>query len=98
MQNQRAQSDSDIVSDTVLRVIQDMTSDWDVDIGTSFGLETQLIGDLAFESIDVVQLVVSLEEAFKKRSIPFDKLLMENGRYVEDLSVGQVVEFLRNHI
>jgi len=98
MQNQRVEKYDDHVSDTVLRVIREMTSDWDVDIGPSFGLQTQLIGDLAFESIDVVQLVVSLEEAFNKRSIPFDRLLMEDGRYVEDLSVGQVVEFLRNHV
>lgn len=98
MEDVQVKQKSDLVADTVLRVIQDMTSDWDLQTGKPLGLDTMLIGDLAFESIDVVQLVVSLEEAFSKRSIPFDRLLMEEGRYVEDLSVGQVVGFLREHV
>jgi len=98
MENTQVKLQTDDVADKVLQVIHDMTSDWDLDLSSPLGLNTQLIADLAFESIDVVQLVVSLEEAFNKRSIPFDKLLMVDGRYVEDLSVGEVVDFLRPHV
>ena len=46
------------------------------------------IGDLGFESIDIVQFVVALEENFKRRDMPFEKLLMIDGRYVDELSVS----------
>lgn len=98
MNQAQAQPKFDPVADTVVAVIRDMTSDWDLDTDQPLGPDTQLIGDLAFESIDVVQLVVSLEESFNKRSIPFHKLLMDDGRYVEDLSIRQVVDFLRQHV
>jgi acyl carrier protein len=93
-----SQPHADAVEQTVLDVVKDMTSDWDLPLLSPLGRSTRLIADLAFESIDVVQLVVSLEEAFHKRSIPFDKLLMVEGRYVEDLSIGEVVDFLRGHV
>ena len=98
MTNPTAEQVKDPVAETVVKVIRDMTSDWDLGTDEAISPDTQLIGDLAFESIDVVQLVVSLEEAFSKRSIPFEKLLMDEGRYVEDLSVRQVVDFLRQYV
>lgn len=98
MNNAQAVQTGDRVAEKVLQVIGDMTSDWDVGLASPLGPETRLIADLAFESIDIVQLVVSLEEAFNKRSIPFDRLLMVDGRYVEDLSVRQVTDFLRDHV
>ena len=79
----------------VLQVLKDLTADWDTDYAGPIGPETQLIGDLDFESIDVVELVVSLEGRLQRKDLPFEKLLMQDGRYVEDLTVGQVVDFVR---
>jgi acyl carrier protein len=49
---------------------------------------------LAFESIDVVQLVVALEKEFDCKGLPFEKLFMNDGDYVDEILVKEVVDFL----
>ena len=78
----------------VLQVLKDLTADWDTDYAGAIGPDTRLIADLDFESIDVVELVVSLEGRLQRKDLPFEKLLMQDGRYVEDMTVGQVVDFM----
>lgn len=56
--------------------------------------DTKLLADLGFESIDIIQLVVAIQEDIVRRKLSFDQLLMKNGRYVDDLSVGQIAEYL----
>ncbi|HEY0973491.1 MAG TPA: hypothetical protein VGE57_03265 [Solimonas sp.] len=56
--------------------------------------DTQLLADLGFESIDIIQLVVAIQEDIVKRKLSFDQLLMKNGRYVDDLSIGQIADYL----
>jgi acyl carrier protein len=90
--------DRSSILDRVVRIVSDMTTDWDLDLSGGIGPETLLIADLAFESIDVVQFVVALEERFGRRNLPFEKLLMVDGRYVDDLSVAQVADFLHDHL
>lgn len=97
-QNLAQEDNVDEIVGRLSGILRDMTSDWDLDTEAPIGRETQLIADLAFESIDIVQLVVAIEENFGQRSIPFDKLLMVDGRYVDDLSVGQVADFLRAYV
>ena len=48
----REQLDRDLVA-----ILSDMTTDWDLDLPDGITPETRLMADLAFESIDVVQLV-----------------------------------------
>jgi acyl carrier protein len=82
------------IQEVVLQILKDLTADWDTDYAGEMGPDTLLISDLDFESIDVVELVVSLEGRFGRRDLPFEKLLMHDGRYVDDLTVRQVVDFL----
>lgn len=82
-----------IVQDLV-QILESMTADWDMEFGGGISDDTMLIADLGFESIDVVQLVVALEEHYQRRDLPFGELLMEEGRYVTDLRVGAAVDFL----
>jgi acyl carrier protein len=89
---------SDVIAKALVEVLVDMTSDWDLDMGGPIGSATWLIQDLAFESIDIVELVVAIEERFGTRNIPFEKLLMQDGRYVDDLNVGQFADFLRDYV
>lgn len=56
--------------------------------------DTRLLADLGFESIDIIQLVVAIQEDIVRRKLSFDQLLMKNGRYVDDLSIGQIAEYL----
>ncbi|GIX45858.1 MAG: acyl carrier protein [Candidatus Tectimicrobiota bacterium] len=82
----------------VVQILTDMTADWEDAFTGPIGPETRLVADLAFESIDVVQLAVAIEEHFQHPNLPFQKLLMRDGRYVEDLQVADLVEFLYTHL
>ncbi|WP_052367558.1 acyl carrier protein [Algiphilus aromaticivorans] len=78
-------------------VLEDFIEDWDIELDEPIGRDTLLLGDLEFESIDIIQFVVAIEEAFGKRKLPFEQVLMKDGRYVDDLSVGQITDFLHQH-
>ena len=80
---------------TVITVLEDTVRDWDMDLEGGITATTTLIGDLAFESIDVVQFAVALEQALGKKGLAFEKLFINDGAYVDDVSVAEVVEFLK---
>jgi acyl carrier protein len=82
----------------LVEILKDMTSDWDLDFAQPLGPSTKLIDDLGFESIDVVQFVVAIEEHFQRRGLPFEEFLMVDGRYVDELEVGEVADFLHRHL
>jgi acyl carrier protein len=82
----------------VIETLKEMTSDWDTDYDQQIGPKTRLIRDLGFESIDVVQLIVAFEEEFQSRELNFEQLLMQDGRYVDELVVEKVVDFLDTNL
>ncbi|HEU0198473.1 MAG TPA: phosphopantetheine-binding protein, partial [Nevskiaceae bacterium] len=71
-------------------LLDDFTQDWDHDFEGAMTRDTRLFADLGFESIDIIQLSVAIEEEITHRKLPFEKLLMRDGRYVDDLSIGQI--------
>jgi acyl carrier protein len=71
-----------------------MIRDWDIELDSPIDSNTNLVSDLAFSSIDIIQLVVALEEHFKYPKLNFNTLLMVEGKYIDDLSVRQLVDFL----
>lgn len=79
-------------------ILQSMTADWDIEQGEHVTKETKLIADLMFESIDVVQFIVAIEERFQRSDLPFERLLMADGRYVEELTVDEVLTFLSEQL
>lgn len=93
-----AKYDRETIQQTVIRILKEMTQDWDLEFEGGIGLETRLIGDLAFESIDMVQLMAAIEEAFHRRDLPFERFLMQDGRYVDELTVRATVDFLDQHL
>jgi acyl carrier protein len=82
----------------VCDLLADMTSDWDLESTEPISGETRLMADLAFNSIDVVQLVVGLEALVQRRQLHFENLLMVDGRYVMELQVKQIVDFLAEQL
>lgn len=82
----------------VIAALEQMTEDWDLDSAEKIGQKTGLINDLEFESIDIVQLAVALEQAFGKKGLPFENLFMRDGDYVEEIYVSEVVDFMANHV
>lgn len=79
---------------TVITVLTDTIADWDLDLEEPIGAETTLIEDLAFESIDIVQFSVALEQALGRKDLPFEKLFIQDGNYVDDVSVTEITAFL----
>ena len=78
----------------ILALLTDMTADWDMPYTGAIQPDTRLMADLAFESIDVVQLVVAIEAHLQRRHLHFEQLLMVDGRYVQELQVSEIVDFL----
>lgn len=80
------------------RIIEEITGDWETGFTGGIKPDTRLIADLGFESIDVVHLVVTLEEHYRRSDLPFDKILMRDGRYVDDLTLGALADFLHGQL
>ncbi len=90
--------DSGQILTNLVEILGDITQDWDTELSGKIGADTSLMTDLTFESIDVVMLIVAIEERFGKTGLPFDELLMIDGRYVDDLRVSELVSFLETHL
>ncbi|WP_428309389.1 acyl carrier protein [Hydrocarboniphaga sp.] len=85
---------SDQLVGQLSELLKDFTQDWDNEYEGEMTRDTRLLGDLGFESIDIIQLVVAIEQMVKKSKLPFNELLMRDGRYVDDLSIGQIADFV----
>jgi acyl carrier protein len=82
----------------VIHILEDITKDWDFDYAGPINEATRLIGDLGCESIDFVMLIVSIEGAFERKNLPFEGLLMKDGRFVGDVTVDQIVTMLQREL
>jgi len=82
----------------LIATLKDFTQDWDNEFEGEYERDTKLLGDLGFESIDIIQFIVAIEEDLGLFKTPFDKLLMKDGRYVDDLSLGQLADFLVDYV
>ncbi len=82
------------VETAVVAVVNDTIRDWDLDLPNGVTTDTLLMQDLAFELIDIVQFAVAIEQAAERKGLPFEKLFMRDGDYVDDVRLSQVVEFL----
>ncbi len=92
MANQ-SQLEADVIS-----VIESMVADWDLEYSDGINPETKLMEDLAFESIDVVQLVVNIERKLGRKDIPFEQLFLQDGDYVEEVQIKDVIYFLQQQL
>lgn len=62
------------------------------------GRETRFFGDLGLASIDAVVLGETLQAHYGK-PLPFGDLMAELGRRTDrDLSIGELADFLRQHL
>src|SRR5687767_12578734 len=97
--NWKSGQENETILNIVLKILEEMTSDWETGFTGPLDPQTLLVADLAFESIDVVKLAVALEEHFKRPNLPIQELLMtRDGRYVDDLRVSELVGFLTTHL
>ncbi len=82
------------VEKKLIAIINDMTSDWELEYSGGIQSQTRLVGDLSFESIEIVQLLVEIENRFEMKNMASERLLMEDGRYVSDLTIAEIAEFI----
>ena len=83
----------DTTIDTVVAIVDDLTQDWGLELDGPTGAQTKVVADLEFASVDIIQLCVALEECYGRR-FGFQDLLMKDGSYVGDLSLGQLAAFV----
>lgn len=84
--------DRNTLRDEVLKILTDLREDWEY--SDEITEQTGLFGDLEFESIDAVAMGSAIEEHFNQ-SLPFAEFLTKaNERQAEDITVGEVLDFL----
>jgi acyl carrier protein len=87
---QRVVFDRSTTMATVVSTLEALMEDWDIDEPIEAG--TRVVADLGFESIDLIQMVSALERAFHLKRGALVDLLVADGRYVDDLTVGAIAD------
>jgi acyl carrier protein len=75
------------------KLIDEIADDLDFDLDGPISARTRLVKDLGLASVDFIQLIVAIEQHFG-RKMKFHDLLMPDGAYVSDLTVGELVAFV----
>ncbi len=79
-------------------LLRDMVVDWEPDFDAPIGRDTRIVEELGFESVDLMQLIVEVEKAFDGRGLPFDKVFMADSGYATEITVGELCDFLSEHL
>lgn len=85
------------IEKVLINIVDDLIQDWGIDIEDGVTRETTLVADMEFASVDIIQLCVAIEEHYEKK-LGFQDLLMEDGSYVNDLSVSQIAHFVAKRV
>lgn len=84
---------NEAIETSLVKIVDDLVQDWGLDLEDDISGDTLLVNDLDFASVDIIQLCVAIEEYYS-RKFGFQDLLMEDGRYVSDLSIAQMTDFI----
>ncbi|MBI4858871.1 MAG: acyl carrier protein [Candidatus Riflebacteria bacterium] len=76
----------------IVQLVREATADWDLDL-EDLGPDSKLVADLCFSSVDFVHLVASVEMRYG-RKLQFEKLLIRDGAYRTELTVGELAQFV----
>ncbi|WP_300462935.1 acyl carrier protein [Desulfobacula sp.] len=81
----------------VVGILNKMSEDWD-SCREEISLETYLIEDLGFESIDIVVLCTTIESHYKVQ-LPFARFLAEVGqKNVRDIRLDELTDFVCHYL
>lgn len=81
------------VEDTVIALTADLIQDWGLD-DVELAKTTALRGDMGFESADFMQLFTAIQEHYRATVFKFQDLVMRDGKFVEDLTLGEIAVFV----
>ncbi|MGL5083575.1 MAG: hypothetical protein ACRC8A_19000 [Microcoleaceae cyanobacterium] len=76
----------------VVNLIRSLLQEWRMEFN-DINPKSRLTSDLNFESIEIINLVVALEKKYRK-TLDYSRLLMQDGHYVEDISIEQLANFV----
>lgn len=85
------------IEKTLAAIVEDLTQDWGLELDDRVSGPTRLVADLDFASVDVIQLCVAIEQHYQQK-MGFQELLMKDGKYVSDLSIMQMANFISGKI
>jgi acyl carrier protein len=78
----------------LMAAVTGMMKDWDRDTSAPLTGGTLLMADLGYQSLDIVVLSADMSRQLNRRDIPFERLLLVDGRPISDLSLDQLADFL----
>ena len=82
----------DTIIDDLVGLVTTITADWGVDQPT-MSTSTRLSRDLGFSSIDLLQLLGSIDLHYRRR-LPYERLLMDGSTFRTELSLGDLAAFI----
>lgn len=85
--------DNSRIESAVVAIVEDLIQDWGLQLDGRIGAPTRLFADLDFASVDIIQLCVAIEQSYD-RKLGFQDLLMKEGAYVSELTIGEVADFV----
>lgn len=85
------------VDATIIALTQDLVQDWGLELEGGISSSSRLVGDLAFASVDIIQLCVAIEQHYETK-LGFQKLLMADGSYKSDLSLQEMADFVGHRL
>ncbi len=85
--------DRSAVEALVVQGIQELLDDSDLDLGDPITGETTLNEDLCLSSVEAMELFARVDVAIGRR-LQYEKLVMSDGQYRSELTVGELVEFV----
>ena len=81
------------VKQTLFDALSQFIIDYDLDWDQALQPEIACIADLGLSSVDFIQLVLAIESAFGQK-FGFQDLLMQQGEYIEDVTVQSLEDFI----
>lgn len=85
------------VQQIVTGLVEDFISDWGLD-DLEISNATMLKADIGFDSSDTMQLFAAISEHYSHVEFKFQELVVQDEKFVDDLSLGQVIVFVLKQI
>lgn len=96
--DKNTQNGKDEILADLLKMIEERSSGWEICFEGSIGPDTLLGADLAYKSMDLIQLFVAIQKHYGKNDFPFQDLAMSDHREVTDLKISELADFLHEHL
>lgn len=85
------------IAATLRSILEEIIDDLELDYDDDLAPQTRLIADLGFASTDFIHLIVEIETKFS-RKLGFHDLLMPEGTYIDDLTLGTLEAFVTSRM